>query len=323
MKAAIFRSPGQAPVYEDYPDPVAQRADQLVIKVKAAAVKNLDRGQANGSHYSSGPGAGEARVLGQDGVGILSDGTRVYAAGLTGMFAELALVEKDKLVNIPARLDSVTAAALPNAVLGSVLGLLFRAELQPGETVLINGGTGVTGAVAVQIARHYGAKKVIVTGRNKASLEKLRNSGADEIISLTQEEEAIRQQLKELHTRSPIDIVLDYLWGRPAEMILSAMKGKGGHTHPVRYVTLGAMAGDEITLSSSILRSADIKILGSGFGSVPKKFMSQLFTRILPETMQLAADGKLKIETITAPLKDIGTAWNKEIPAGKRLVLLT
>jgi NADPH:quinone reductase-like Zn-dependent oxidoreductase len=82
------------------------------------------------------------------------------------MMAEKAIVSKERMIALPAALDIVTAAALPNAVMGSAMPLRFRAAMQAGETVLVNGATGVTGRMAVQLAKYYGAKRIIATGRN-------------------------------------------------------------------------------------------------------------------------------------------------------------
>src|SRR6202012_1857379 len=110
MKAAILYKPGEAPKYGDFPDPVAQNENQLLVTVKAAAVKNLDKGIASGQHYSSAAHSGPI-TLGVDGVGVLADGTRIYAAGITGMIAEKALVDKNRIVKLPEQVDFVTAAA--------------------------------------------------------------------------------------------------------------------------------------------------------------------------------------------------------------------
>jgi NADPH:quinone reductase-like Zn-dependent oxidoreductase len=321
MKAAILYQLGQAPQYGDFAEPVAQNDNELLLTVKAVAVKNLDKGIASGAHYSSNT-VQQPKVVGIDGVGVLADGTRVYGFGIGGVMAEKALINKKMTVKLPSGIDDVTAAALPNAVMGAAAALRFRAEVKPGETVLINGATGVTGMLAVQIAKHYGAKKVIATGRNAEQLELLLQLGADEIISLKQDDEQIISKLKEIRSTSPIDVVIDYLWGHPAELIFAALQGKGAVTHKLRYVTVGGMAGDKIQLSSGTLRSADIEISGSGLGSLPAEAMQLLFTEVLPEMMQLAADGKLKIETVTAELKDIETAWNMEVAGGKRLVIV-
>lgn len=320
MKAAVY-TPGKTPKYDDFAEPIAQNDDQLLITVKAAAVKNLDKGIVSGRHYSSDTNA-QPKVAGIDGVGELADGTRVYGFGITGLIAEKALIDKSRMVKLPADLDYVTAAALPNAVMGAGAAICYRAILKQNEVVLINGATGVTGMVAVQIAKHYGAKKVIVTGRNAESLQKLLHLGADEIISLKQDDDEILKQLKEIHSSTPIDVVIDYLWGHPAELILTALQGKGGVTHKVRFITVGGMAGDKIQLSSGTLRSSDIEISGSGLGSLSAENMKKLFTELVPEMLQLAAEGKLLIETVTAELKDVETAWETEVPSGKRLVIV-
>jgi NADPH:quinone reductase-like Zn-dependent oxidoreductase len=323
MKAAILHKLGTAPQYGDFPDPIQQSDDQLLITIKAASVKNLDKGRASGAHYASYTNL--PVVVGIDGVGLLADGTRVYATGISGMIAEKALINKHNYVKLPDHIDDATAAALPNAVMGAALALRFRAGIRPGEVVLINGATGVTGMVAIQIAKHYGAKRIIATGRNPESLKKLSELGADDILSLKESDEDFTKQLKKINTETPIDIVIDYTWGHPAELILSALKGGGAVlavTHRVRFVTVGGMAGDNIQLSSGILRSSAIEILGSGLGSLPKEALQKMNSEILPEMFQLAADGKLKIETITMPLKDVESAWNSNIPTGQRLVIV-
>ncbi len=321
MKAAVIYKAGAMPEYTDVDEPVVQNENELLITVKAAAIKHLDRGIARGTHYSA-DDKKTAKIPGGDGVGVLADGTRVYSMGSGGMLAEKAIIEKDRMVKLPHNLDDATAAAMANAVIGSAMGLRFKADVQPGDVVLVNGATGFTGKMAVQIAKYYGAKKVIATGRNQKSLQDLLALGADEVISLKQDNEKILSQLKEVHTNSPIDIILDYLWGPTAEMLLATLKGKGSFTHKTRYVSVGAMSGDLIQLSAANLRSVDLQLSGSGLGSWSKHQVHKLFTDILPEMFQLAADGKLKVETIKVNLKDIERLWDMEVPDGKRIVVI-
>ena len=323
MKAAVIFQKGEKPKYvEDFAEPEALHENEALIAVNASAVKNLDKMRASGKHYSTQNEEWSAKIVGGDGVGTLADGTRVYAIGISGMVAEKAIVEKDIMVKLPEGIDDATAAALPNAVMGSALALRFRAGLQKGETVLVNGATGVTGKMAVQIAKYYGAKKVIATGRNEQTLKELLLLGADEIISLGQDDERFVSRIRYAHKQNPIDVVVDYLWGHSAELILHSLKGDGGNSHRTRFVTVGGMTGDTITLSSSILRSADIQLSGSGLGSWSRAEVKQLITEILPEMLQLAAEGKLKIDTINMPLKEIEKAWEMNIEGGKRLVVL-
>ncbi|MNK14546.1 Phenolphthiocerol synthesis polyketide synthase type I Pks15/1 [compost metagenome] len=323
MKAAVVFQKGELPKYtKEFPEPKVQSENELLILVKASAVKNLDKMQASGKHYSTQNEIFKEKVVGGDGIGFLEDGTRVYGIGISGMIAEKAIVDKNRIVKLPGNIDDATAAALPNAVMGSAPALLFRAGLKTGETVLINGATGVTGKIAVQIAKFYGAKKVIVTGRNESALKELLALGADEIINLKQENEAFLEQLKNSHNQIPIDVVIDYLWGQSAELILSALKGNGSFSHRTRYVTVGGMMSDTLTLSSSVLRSTDIQISGSGLGSWTREEIKLLIDKILPEMFQLAAEAKLTIDTVKIPLKDIETAWDINIDGGKRLVII-
>lgn len=201
------------------------------------------------------------------------------------------------------------------------MALRYRAALKPGDTVLINGATGFTGKIAVQIAKYYGAGKIIVTGRNETSLQALKDLGADITVSLKQSEEDLINQLREINLETTIDIVIDYLWGNSAQTILEALKGKGNFTHKMRFVSVGSVTGDTIQLSSEILRSVDLTISGSGLGSWTKNEMQQLLTEIIPEMFKLAANGKLVVETSTVNLQDIEQLWEQVITDGKRVVV--
>ena len=312
---------GEQPRYVDFPAPAALNNNEVLVDVKAVAIKHFDKGRATGKHYSSDAPAAGGRVIGGDGVCLLEDGTRVYAMGVSGMLAEKATIDKDRIVKVPKELDDATAAALPNAVIGAAMGLRFRADIQPGDVVLVNGATGFTGRVAVQIAKHYGAKKIIVTGRNQQSLNDLLTLGADEIISVTQKDEEFIARLKSIHAGTPIDVIVDYLWGHTAEMILACVKGDGSFTNRIRYVSVGSVTGDLIQLSAANLRSVDLQLTGSGLGAWSKQQVGRLFTDILPEMFQLAAERKLQAGTITVKLEDIAELWNLDVPAGQRLVV--
>lgn len=321
MKAAVIYKPGEKPKYTDFTQPIVENEAQVLISVKSVAIKNLDKSQANGKHYSITSSANTEKIVGGDGVGILNDGTRIYAVAERGMLAEKALVKKSTIVKIPDALDDSIASALPNAIAGSAMALRFRANMKGGETVLINGATGFTGKVAIQIAKHYGAKKIIVTGRNEQSLNSLLALGADVIIALKQSDEEFIAQIKEIHNQTHIDIIIDYLWGHSAEMILTSLRGNGTFTNKISFVSIGAISGDLIQLSAQTLRSIDLQLSGSGLGSWTKAEVAKLFSEILPEMFQLAATKKLVIETFEVELKDVEEVWEMDIPDGKRLVI--
>ncbi|WP_289659793.1 quinone oxidoreductase family protein [Flavobacterium panacagri] len=322
MKAVVVYRKGESPKYAEFEVPIPSNENEVLVSVKAVAITNLDKGIASGNHYSSEKDNQKGFIVGSDGVGVLENGTKVYARGISGTIAEKALVEKNRMVVLPTEIDDAIAAAIPNAVAGSAMALRFRAGIKPRETVLINGATGFTGQMAIQIAKHYGAKKVIVTGRNEKVFENLKELGADVTISLKQDDASFISELKEIHQETPIDIVIDYLWGHAAELIFSVLKGNGKFTNKTRYVSVGSMSGDIIQLSAQTLRSVDLQLSGSGLGSWKRDEVKLLFLEILPEMFLLASRNKLKVNIEKVNLIDIEEKWNAEVLDGKRLVVM-
>jgi NADPH:quinone reductase-like Zn-dependent oxidoreductase len=321
MKAAVLFAGEETPKCVDIPEPAPANDREMLVSVCAVALKHLDKSRAKGTHYSTEGDNQEAKVIGSDGVCLLPDGTRIYAIGASGMAAEKATIEKNTIVRLPDALDDNTAAALPNAIFGSAMAMRFRAGMEPGDTVLVNGATGFTGRLAVQLARHYGAGKIIATGRNPRSLEELLTLGADETIQLTQTDGEIVDRLTRIHQTTPLNVIIDYLWGHTAELILASIKGKGWFTPRTRFVSVGSMTGGAIGLSSAILRSIDLQLSGSGLGSWTQRQVETLFSEMLPEMFALAADGGLKVGTVPIALKDIEKVWDMEVSDGKRLVI--
>ncbi len=179
MKAAVAREAGQTPVYADFAEPKPAEGE-VRITVTAAAMSQFVKSRASGRHYSS---SGQFPfVAGVDGVGRLDERRRVYFVfprPPQGAMAERTVVARERCLPLPNGLDDVTAAALANPGMSSWAALAERARLKTGETVLVNGATGASGRLAVQIARHLGAGKVIATGRNVEALRAVEALGAD------------------------------------------------------------------------------------------------------------------------------------------------
>lgn len=128
MKAAVLNQLGSSPVYENVPDPIPKNDEQILISVEAVALKNFDKLRAEEGNYIS---YSELPVIvGSDGVGILEDGTRIYAQGITGMMAKKALITKNRYTILPDGIDIAVAAALPNAAIGSAMALQITREIQ-------------------------------------------------------------------------------------------------------------------------------------------------------------------------------------------------
>ncbi len=139
--------------------------------------------------------------------------------------------------------------------------------LSAGETVLVNGATGTAGRLAVQIAKHLGAARVIATARNLEALKSVAANGADVTIPRPR----CRGAGKRLQgaVAAGVDVVIDYLWGPSAERLLTAAAKAGKDAVPIRFVQVGAVSGPNIALPSAALRSSAITLMGSGIGSIP------------------------------------------------------
>ena len=320
MKAAVLHAYGEAPKYEDFTNPVPT-ANQQLITVKATSLKQVDKGRTSGTHY-----AGYRQlpvVCGVDGVGVLENGSRVYFGWVPepyGTMAEQAIVPAYGLVPIPDSLDDVTTAALLNPAMSAYLPLTWRAKLVPGETVLILGATGVSGKLAIQLAKQLGAGRVVAAGRNQQVLETLPELGADSIISLDQPDQAITEALVQEGKDSGYDIVLDFVWGHPAEVVLAALTGHDLAAEPrrIRYVEIGAMAGPTINLPAAALRSTALELYGSGGGSVPPSVLKES----IPQILKMATEGKLRIEVEQVPLSAVEQVWFRGDVNGHRVVFI-
>jgi NADPH:quinone reductase-like Zn-dependent oxidoreductase len=307
MKAAIVERAGSVPVYGDFREPGASSGESR-IAVSAAALSPVVKGRASGTHYSA-PGAFPF-VVGIDGVGRLDDGRRVFSilpSAPFGSMAEWAVVPSSNCVALPDGVDDLTAAAIANPGLSSWAALKDRARLKSGETVLINGATGTSGRLAVQIAKYLGAKKVIATGRSARSLQSLKALGADETIQVVEADDALDAAFKTSFAGG-VDVVLDYLWGRSAERLLIAGTKAYRDGIPIRFVQVGNASGASITLPASALRSAPLEMMGSGIGSLPH----DRIVGVIEELLTAAASTRFTIDTRIVPLMDVEQAWPGE-----------
>lgn len=321
MKAAIITAAGKAPVYGDFREPVASDGMELII-VSACALSQFSKSRSSGTHYSS--DGVFPLVAGADGVGRTADGRRLYFVlpeTPFGALAEKSLVGCRQCVAIPDAIDDVTAAAIANPGMSAWAALLERARLQPGETALINGATGSAGRLAVQLAKHLGAGRVIGTGRNEEELRELTTLGADAVIPFSLgalHPSGARHYEKALMSEfaQGIDVVIDYLWGQSAKTVIVAIAKAVENARPVRFVHVGGASREEnIELSGAALRSSTVQLMGSGVKSVP---FAKLLDAIRNVFEAVAAAG-LQIATEEVSLSQIEKAW--EMPGKPRVVV--
>lgn len=321
MKAAVLHAFGERPRYEEFPDPVPGDGEVLV-EVKAVALENFDRMLARGSHYASRQLIPEfPAILGTDGIGSLEDGTLVAFGGVRppyGSMAERALIPKDSYFPVPDGIDAATAATIPGSAMTSLFSLRWGVGLEEGETVLVNGATGFAGKLAVQVARLLGAGRVVGTGRDDAALRSLRELGADAVIDLKQPPE----QLAEAFTAAAgdgYDVILDYLWGRPTEILLRTLVPRklALPTRRCRLVQIGEMAGPTISLSADALRTSGLVIQGAGTGIPP-----EVIGTGTEQVMEWIRAGKLHAGIEQVPLRDVERVWERSDLHGRRIVLV-
>jgi NADPH:quinone reductase-like Zn-dependent oxidoreductase len=316
IRAAVLHGVGQTPRYEQFPAPVPDREEpdreEVVVTVRAAALKPYDIWMARGAHPAARRLA-YPRVVGADGVGMLADGTRVAFFGPVGPYggmAERALVRAGVWFPVPEAVDDVTAAGFLNPAGSAWKTVAWEGGLKAGQSLLVLGATGAAGRIAVQVAHRLGAR-VVAAGRDPGGLGALADAGADAVIRVDRPHDELVTAIADA---GPFDLVIDYLWGAPAEAALAALAAHPRHAHPgqvparTRYISAGMSAGETLTLPAMSLRAAAVEIVGSGTGDQPSLAeAAAAYTTLLP----LAASGEIDFRTEAVPLAEVEKTWNR------------
>lgn len=278
MKAARFHQTGSPDVIklEDIATPVPGPGE-VVIKVRAVALNRMDaflRGglitmpgfslphtggfDISGDVYEIGVGVdpkrkGEpvlvkARITGPTARGRLD----IIGISRPGGLAEFVLAPAAAAISKPAHYSYEEAAAFPCVYLTAWCGLVLRAALKPGETVLVHAGGGGAGAAAIQVAKLAGAT-VITTVSNPAKAEKARSLlGADRVINYRQED--LVAAVMDFTKGRGVDVVFDPVWGKTASKTIDCFNYGG------RWIVLGMVDGptSEITAAKFMFKEVAI-----------------------------------------------------------------
>ena len=318
MNAAVVTSFDEPPHYQQFEVPQPAGDGEILVDVLAVGLHPRVRTGAAGAHYTS------RRTLpmipGVDGVGRRQDGRRVYfAAGddVIGTMADQAVVDVRRAVELPDGTDVAKVAAAMNPAMSSWVALRRRVPIEPGQSVLVLGATGNAGLMAVQIARLLGAGRVVGAGRDPGRLGALTSLGADEVVPLTDDQDATDRALGA--AAAEVDIVIDYLWGRPAERaIMALLVARADRSRAMNWIQIGAMAGPTIELPSVALRSANFRIQGNGQGAVS----TAAYLAELPSLVREIDAGTIAVKPNTVPLADVEAIWTRPDPPGERTVLV-
>jgi NADPH:quinone reductase-like Zn-dependent oxidoreductase len=320
MKAVVVTSKGAAPVVTDFPAPVAGVGEE-VVEILATGVHQLVRAMAAGTHYGS-PNEFPF-VPGVDAVARLADGRRAYvgvARAPYGTFSEQTVIPAGWSIPIPtdSTVSNAVLAGSMNPLAAVWMALIHRAELRPGERVLVLGATGASGRLAVGFAKEFGAGAVVAVGRNHAVLDQLADAHAVSTVVLSGDSEQQARSIGEA-VGDGVDVVIDYLWGSVAEAAIAALTrtGFGHQAKSVRYVNVGEMAGATATLPAAVLRSSGLTILGSGSGSVDPAAIAG----VMPDLIARVGSGSIGVEVLEVPLAEAAAAWSSDTE-GRRLVVV-
>lgn len=314
MSAALVESFDEPPHYRTIPAPEGVEGE--VVDVLAVGIHPATRGIAAGKHYTS--SAALPVTAGVDGVVRRVDGTLAYVmAPSTGTLAERITIDPSGAVPLPASADPAVVAATMNPAMSPWIVLRARVPIQLGQSVLVLGATGKAGSMAVKVARHLGAGRVIAAGRDRARLDELLYEGADDVVTLTSDAEATSAALATV--AAEVDVVIDYVWGSPTELAMRAvLSARTAHTRPLDWVQVGDTGGSAITVQGFMLQFNAFRISGSGFGSVSPDVCMREF----PELAAAINAGIMNVRPRCVPLADVEDAWRHADARHERTVLI-
>jgi len=310
VKAIVIREHGNTSVlgYEEYPDPVIG-ANDVLVRVRACALNHLDLWVRRGMpgvaiplpHIPGSDVAGEVAKIGANVASVKVGHRVVLAPGVTcgrcaaclagqdnrcreftnlgyridGGCAEYVRCPEVNCMPYPENLDWVEAAAVPLVFLTAWHMLVNRAELHPGEEVLVLAGGSGVGMAAIQIAKFFGAR-VIATGGSEVKLEKSRQLGADEVINHRTMD--IDKEVRRLTANRGVDVVIEHVGTATWDKSVRSLAPGG------RLVTCGATTGYDAKIDLRFLFSRQLSLLGSYMGTKDE----------LRTVLKLVAQGRLK-----------------------------
>ena len=292
MRAARMLERNGTPVLEQVPE-IDTPNGTCRIEVLAAGLQNGDLMRAQGTYKVP----EVPYTIGGEGVGRLADGRRVYfghSIPESGAVCEFTIVPEEEVWPIPDDLDDGTAIALAIAGTGALVPLEL-ARIQPGENVLILGASGPLGQIALQLSRAMGAGRVVGAARGLEALERLKRRGiADEVVQLGNgdDEAALKRA-----AGSGFDVVLDCLYGPPAEAALRAT------ALGARMMSIGIQAGATMTVSLKDLFQRSHFGVGTSHRSSDERRAA--YERLLDYARSIP----MVVDSTEFDLENVGDAW--------------
>lgn len=308
MNAIIIQAPGGPEVLhlQETPRP-KPAAGQVLVRVHAAGVNRPDVLMRQGKYAGSGdvtglvPGLEIAGIVEECGPGAprWQPGDAVCALLAAGGYADYAVVDARHCLPVPAGLGMVEAAALPETVFTVWHNVFERGRLQPGETLLVHGGSSGIGTTAIQLARALGSR-VASTAGDDAKCQACRDLGAEWAINYKTDD--FEQVLKEVG----IDVILDMIGGDYTPKNLRLLRDDG------RLVFINAMQGAKAEFNALEVMSRRLTITGSTLRPRSADFKAALAAAVEQHVWPLIAAGQFHpIIDRTFPLAEAAAAHQR------------
>jgi NADPH:quinone reductase-like Zn-dependent oxidoreductase len=279
------------------------------VEVLAAGLHPRVRSQADGSHYTT---TGELPLVpGIDGVLRDPKGRIRYTVlddTRLGTMAERTVIDLDRSVVLLNGIDPGPGRGgdEPRDV---IVGRAPPAHRLPArQGLLVLGATGNAGRMAIQVAKRFGAGRVVAAGRDTDRLAGLHALGADATCTFD-----------ELARAADVDVVTDYVWGEPtARAMVDLLSARTDRSAPLTWIEVGSVAGPEAAVPSAALRSARLQLVGIGIGSVPGRD----FVKEPPRLASAVADGAFDVRARAVPLAEVEQAWTATAGLADRIVFV-
>jgi NADPH:quinone reductase-like Zn-dependent oxidoreductase len=316
MRAAVLTAHGEPPSYAEHSDPTP-RDGEILVRITAATIVPLDLLCASGTSYFGPPAL--PYVPGVQGVGMTEAGERVWLYASAGMrpgdgtLAELCAIPAADVVPIPGAAGDAEVAAIGNSGIAAWWAINRRAVLRAGESVVVLGAGGAVGQIAVAVAAHQGAARVVGVCRGEAAADRARRNGAHEVVVLPADHD-VDALATTLTTAldGTADVVIDPVFGWVAAAACRVMSPGG------RLVNLGGAGDDAATLSSAVIRSKSLNVLGYTNNALTPEQRAEAMTAVVA----LADRDQPLVEHVVRPLSEITQAWQEVTRGAVRQVLV-
>lgn len=295
MRAARVSAAASVPVVGDVEDPSPDDRARVV----AAGLNPVDLAIVSGSMPFR--RLADGAVAGFEGVAEKGSGELVYISAPRspyGSFAELVPLAGAETTPVPAGLEPVAAAALGVPGIAAWMALTTAGELREDDRVLILGGTGSVGRIALQAAQALGASTVVGTARDDAGSATIEDLGgvAVSLAAPDSYEDALRRI-----SPDGFDLVIDTLWGDPLSATLRHLRTGG------RVAQIGNAAGARADVAAADFRNRRARIVGHSNFLASSAERTQAYAQVA----QLAAEGRITVQASTTPLSELPSIWER------------